>query len=56
MQMHQNPNRGFTEMYRCYSVTMMSGNERNNVNYGGKSKKIQILSENFDYRVNNIRK
>ncbi|KAG0223286.1 ubiquitin fusion degradation protein [Actinomortierella wolfii] len=26
----------FHEQYRCYSVAMMQGNERQNVNYGGK--------------------
>ncbi|KAF9162962.1 ubiquitin fusion degradation protein [Actinomortierella ambigua] len=26
----------FNEQYRCYSVAMMQGNERQNVNYGGK--------------------
>jgi len=32
-----NPNRGFSEMYRCYSIAMMqSGSERDNVSYGGK--------------------
>ncbi|RIA86831.1 ubiquitin fusion degradation protein UFD1 [Glomus cerebriforme] len=34
--MFQNPNLSFTETYRCYPVTFMSGNERENVNYGGK--------------------
>ncbi|KAI9336798.1 ubiquitin fusion degradation protein 1 [Obelidium mucronatum] len=29
-------NRGFNEYYRCYSVTMMPGNEREAINYGGK--------------------
>lgn len=34
-----NPNRGFSEYYRCYPIAMMqSGSERENVNYGGKSK------------------
>ncbi|KAI1315607.1 ubiquitin fusion degradation protein [Mortierella claussenii] len=28
--------RGFNEQYRCYSVAMMQGNERQNVNHGGK--------------------
>ncbi|KAF9281985.1 ubiquitin fusion degradation protein [Mortierella alpina] len=27
---------GFNEQYRCYSVAMMQGNERQNVNHGGK--------------------
>ncbi|KAF9370041.1 ubiquitin fusion degradation protein, partial [Podila verticillata] len=27
---------GFSEQYRCYSVAMMQGNERQNVNHGGK--------------------
>ncbi|KAF9429399.1 ubiquitin fusion degradation protein, partial [Entomortierella beljakovae] len=27
---------GFNEQYRCYSVAMMQGNERQNVNNGGK--------------------
>ncbi|GJJ69917.1 ubiquitin fusion degradation protein 1 [Entomortierella parvispora] len=27
---------GFSEQYRCYSVAMMQGNERQNVNNGGK--------------------
>ncbi|KAI8089300.1 ubiquitin fusion degradation protein UFD1-domain-containing protein [Halteromyces radiatus] len=32
-----NPNRQFTECYRCYPIVMMqSGSERGNVNYGGK--------------------
>jgi len=32
-----NPNRGFSENYRCYSIAMMqSGSERDNVSYGGK--------------------
>ncbi|KAG2183040.1 hypothetical protein INT44_006021, partial [Umbelopsis vinacea] len=32
-----NPNRGFSEMYRCYSIAMMqSGSDRDNVSYGGK--------------------
>ncbi|KAJ3010255.1 UNVERIFIED_CONTAM: ubiquitin fusion degradation protein [Siphonaria sp. JEL0065] len=29
-------NRGFNEYYRCYSMTMMPGNERDAINYGGK--------------------
>lgn len=39
-----NPNRGFSEMYRCYSIAMMqSGSDRDNVSYGGKSKpKVQL--------------
>ncbi|RUS35614.1 putative ubiquitin fusion degradation protein Ufd1 [Jimgerdemannia flammicorona] len=31
-----NPNRNFVETYRCFSVAMMQGNERENVNFGGK--------------------
>ncbi|KAG0180297.1 ubiquitin fusion degradation protein [Apophysomyces sp. BC1021] len=32
-----NPNQGFSEYYRCYPIAMMQqGNERENVNYGGK--------------------
>ncbi|KAI8987119.1 ubiquitin fusion degradation protein UFD1-domain-containing protein [Pilobolus umbonatus] len=32
-----NPNRGFSENYRCFPVAMMqNGNDRDNVNYGGK--------------------
>ncbi|OZJ02750.1 hypothetical protein BZG36_03340 [Bifiguratus adelaidae] len=31
-----NPNRGFTEEYKAYPVAMMQGNERENVNFGGK--------------------
>ncbi|KAG0814947.1 hypothetical protein G6F20_004377 [Rhizopus arrhizus] len=32
-----NPNRGFSENYRCYPIAMMQhGNDRDNVNYGGK--------------------
>ncbi|KAI7905376.1 ubiquitin fusion degradation protein UFD1-domain-containing protein [Cokeromyces recurvatus] len=32
-----NPNRGFSESYRCFPIAMMqNGNERENVNYGGK--------------------
>ncbi|KAI8061843.1 ubiquitin fusion degradation protein UFD1-domain-containing protein [Gilbertella persicaria] len=32
-----NPNRGFSENYRCFPVAMMqNGNERESVNYGGK--------------------
>ncbi|KAI8149206.1 ubiquitin fusion degradation protein UFD1-domain-containing protein, partial [Fennellomyces sp. T-0311] len=32
-----NPNRGFSEFYRCYPIAMMqSGSDRENVNYGGK--------------------
>ncbi|ORZ01262.1 ubiquitin fusion degradation protein UFD1-domain-containing protein [Syncephalastrum racemosum] len=32
-----NPNRGFSEMYRCYPIAMMQhGSDRENVNYGGK--------------------
>ncbi|CDH60278.1 ubiquitin fusion degradation protein 1 [Lichtheimia corymbifera JMRC:FSU:9682] len=32
-----NPNRGFSEYYRCYPIAMMqSGSDRENVNYGGK--------------------
>lgn len=35
-----NPNRGFSENYRCYPIAMMQhGNDRDNVNYGGKSKR-----------------
>lgn len=34
--MHQHLNNSFSEMYRCYSVTLMQGNERQNVNFGGK--------------------
>jgi len=34
--LHGNPNRGFVEIYKCYSVAMMQGNERENVNFGGK--------------------
>jgi hypothetical protein len=33
-----NPNRGFSENYRCFPIAMMpNGNDRDNVNYGGKS-------------------
>ncbi|KAI8882526.1 UFD1-domain-containing protein [Backusella circina FSU 941] len=32
-----NPNRGFSENYRCFPIAMMpNGNDRENVNYGGK--------------------
>ncbi|KAI9270880.1 ubiquitin fusion degradation protein UFD1-domain-containing protein [Sporodiniella umbellata] len=32
-----NPNRTFSENYRCYPIAMMQhGNDRDNVNYGGK--------------------
>ena len=31
---------GFSEQYRCYSVAMMQGNERQNVNNGGKSMQL----------------
>ncbi|KAI8975205.1 ubiquitin fusion degradation protein UFD1-domain-containing protein [Mycotypha africana] len=32
-----NPNRGFSENYRCYPIAMMAnGHDRENVNYGGK--------------------
>ncbi|KAG2224067.1 hypothetical protein INT45_004948 [Circinella minor] len=32
-----NPNRGFSEFYRCYPIAMMqNGSDRENVNYGGK--------------------
>ncbi|KAF7725337.1 ubiquitin fusion degradation protein [Apophysomyces ossiformis] len=32
-----NPHQGFSEYYRCYPIAMMQqGNERENVNYGGK--------------------
>uniref|UniRef100_A0A1D1XUX7 Ubiquitin fusion degradation protein 1 n=1 Tax=Anthurium amnicola TaxID=1678845 RepID=A0A1D1XUX7_9ARAE len=34
--LHHNPNTSFSEMYRCYPVVMMQGNERENINYGGK--------------------
>jgi hypothetical protein len=38
-----NPNRGFSENYRCFPIAMMqNGSERENVNYGGKSKKHSI--------------
>ncbi|KAJ3124454.1 ubiquitin fusion degradation protein [Nowakowskiella sp. JEL0407] len=30
------PSRGFVEHYRCYSISMMPGNERQDINYGGK--------------------
>lgn len=34
-----NPNRGFSETYRCFPTAMMQqGSSRENVNYGGKSK------------------
>lgn len=34
-----NPNRGFSENYRCFPIAMMQhGHDRENVNYGGKSK------------------
>lgn len=33
---------GFSEQYRCYSVAMMQGNERQNVNHGGKSNVFPI--------------
>ncbi|GBC07246.1 hypothetical protein RclHR1_07330004 [Rhizophagus clarus] len=36
MPMHHNPNVSFTETYRCYPVIMLQGNERENINYGGK--------------------
>ncbi|CAG8441547.1 3114_t:CDS:10 [Ambispora leptoticha] len=49
-----NPNRGFSEMYRCYSVIMMQGNERQNVNFGGKiilppSALEKLASLNIEY-------
>ncbi|KAG9288369.1 hypothetical protein G9A89_021400 [Geosiphon pyriformis] len=49
-----NPNRGFSEMYRCYSVIMMQGNERQNVNFGGKiilppSALAKLASLNIEY-------
>ncbi|CAG8525659.1 7876_t:CDS:2 [Ambispora gerdemannii] len=49
-----NPDRGFTEMYRCYSVIMMQGNERQNVNFGGKiilppSALEKLASLNIEY-------
>ncbi|CEP12395.1 hypothetical protein [Parasitella parasitica] len=32
-----NPNRGFSETYRCFPIAMMqNGSDRENVNYGGK--------------------
>ena len=35
-----NPNRTFSESYRCFPIAMMqNGSERENVNYGGKSKR-----------------
>ncbi|KAJ3096864.1 ubiquitin fusion degradation protein [Physocladia obscura] len=30
-------NRSFNEYYRCYSIALMPGNERENINYGGKT-------------------
>lgn len=49
-----NPNRGFVETYKCYSVAMMQGNERENVNFGGKiilpqSALAKLASLNIQY-------
>jgi len=49
-----NPNVSFTEMYRCYPVIMMQGNERENINYGGKiilppSALAKLASLNIQY-------
>ncbi|KAI9277237.1 ubiquitin fusion degradation protein UFD1-domain-containing protein [Phascolomyces articulosus] len=61
-----NPNRGFTEFYRCYPIAMMqSGSDRENVNYGGKiilpQSALEKLSQlNISYpmlfRLNNASK
>jgi ubiquitin fusion degradation protein 1 len=34
--MFHNPFSRFSEHYRCYSIALLPGNERENVNYGGK--------------------
>ncbi|RUP50816.1 hypothetical protein BC936DRAFT_137608 [Jimgerdemannia flammicorona] len=49
-----NPNRNFVETYRCFSVAMMQGNERENVNFGGKiilpqSALVKLASLNIEY-------
>ncbi|KAJ3060597.1 ubiquitin fusion degradation protein, partial [Podochytrium sp. JEL0797] len=35
-QMHRRGGGAFNEYYRCYSIAMMPGNEREALNYGGK--------------------
>ncbi|PKC13415.1 UFD1-domain-containing protein [Rhizophagus irregularis] len=49
-----NPNVSFTETYRCYPVVMLQGNERENINYGGKiilppSALAKLASLNIQY-------
>lgn len=39
--MFADPSRPFNNPYKCYSVSMLPGNERNDVEKGGKSKESQ---------------
>ena len=36
-------NRGFSETFRCYPVSALPGNERENVMYGGKSMSFLLI-------------
>ncbi|CAG8464694.1 15596_t:CDS:10 [Acaulospora morrowiae] len=54
LPLHQNPNRRFSETYSCYSVAFLPGNERENVNFGGKiilppSALAKLASLNIEY-------
>lgn len=41
--------RNFTETYRCFSVSMMSGPERQDVERGGKSRPINRIISSADW-------
>lgn len=50
-----NPNRIFSENYRCFPIAMMqSGSERENVNYGGKSMARSLFSLLIHPTITNI--
>lgn len=40
-------NRPFNEDYRCYSMAMLPGARRENVDYGGKGKQLLMLIADY---------
>lgn len=47
--------RPFNNSYRCYSVSMLPGNERQDVEKGGKSNVFTGILANFIYLFNSTR-
>lgn len=45
------PFRGFKSTYRCYSVSMMPGQSREDVDKGGKSKRLLLLKQLFTFKL-----